>query len=392
MISKDNCCGCMACFNICPTNAIIMEEDEEGFLYPKIDDKKCINCGLCKKVCDFNDRQDKNDKKDGKVFAVKHNSNDVRNTSTSGGMFTALYTKIIEEKGVVYGATLDSNLDAKHIRCETLEECALCKGSKYVQSNSKDIYPLIANDLKAGKKVLLTGTACQIEGIKSYLNLKKIPTDNLITCDFICHGVPSNKVFRDHIKNLELKHNSKVVSYRFRTKTHGWVGHHEEATLENGRVLSKGKYLDIYKQLYGTLCIIRPSCYNCKYAKEEHYSDITIGDFWGLETSKDNFFDNLGVSFVMINSKKGEELFNQIKDKISYVEKDISECRNPQLHGPVKFPNTRRVFWDEYNKNGYMAVAKRYTTLNKKILLKNNIYKVIKLLKLEKVVNKVRGK
>lgn len=387
MISSKSCCGCMACFNICPTKAISIIEDEEGFNYPRIDEEKCIKCGLCDKVCDYNKEQEKSKNVDI-VYAVNNKSDEIRKKSTSGGVFTALYTEVINNDGVVYGASLNENLDVKHIRCTKLEECEKCRGSKYVQSNTADVYEMVACDLKENKIVLFTGSACQTQAIKSYCSLKKIDSSNLITCDFICHGVPSKKIFKEHIKQLELKYNKKVIKYRFRTKEKGWVGHNEEATFEDGEIISSGKYLNIYKELYGSLCIIRPSCYKCPYANKNHEADITIGDFWGLENKKDSLHDNLGTSFVKINTKKGQELFDKISNQVVFVKEDINNCRNPQLHGPVQMPAKRSAFWKLYSNEGYLAVAKKYTTYGKINLCKKYIYKMMKVLGADKLLHR----
>lgn len=375
MIDKALCCGCMACFNICPVRAIDIYEDEEGFFYPKIDNNKCINCNLCNKVCDFKLEHENTLENKSNVYSAEYKDDIVRKASTSGGMFTALYELIIKNNGVVYGAVLTKNLDVVHKRCTTKNECEYCRGSKYVQSDINKEYAHVEEDLKDNKIVLFTGTACQIEGIKKYLEIKKIDTTNLITCDFICHGVPSKKIFKEHIKNLELVYNKKVKCYKFRTKTKGWKGHNEEAIFEDNSILNEGKHINIYKELYGSLNIIRPSCYKCPYAKEQHKSDITIGDFWGIEKIEKT--DNLGTSFLMLNTAKGKKLFNKIKENIKYSERKISECNNPQLHKSVELPVSRIAFWNLYKERGFIAIAKKYTTFGKINLLKRKTYRLL---------------
>lgn len=199
-------------------------------------------------------------------------------------------------------------------------------------------------------------------------------------------GVPTSKIFHDHIKFIENKYENKVVSYKFRTKDHGWKGHYEKAIFKNGEDTEKynGKYMNIYKELYGSLNIIRPSCYECPYAKKEHFSDITMGDFWGIENYDKKFTDNKGTSFVMLNSKKGIKIFEDIKEKVIYREKTIEICKNPQLKGPTIRPKNREKFWNEYFSKGYNYIAKKYTTYGLIKKIRVMIYKLLNKMRIMK--------
>lgn len=342
VFEKEKCCGCMLCKAVCPTKAITIREDEEGFQYPEIDEQKCIHCGKCKKVCCFNNHNDTNQEKiEPQVFAVKNKNDEIRKKATSGGFFISLASNVIKKGGVVYGAILNEGLDVEHIRVTEEKDLEKFYGSKYVQSTIDKIYPQLLEDITNNKMVLFSGTPCQVDAIQTFLAQKnQFDISNLITCDFVCHGVPTDKIFKENIKFLEKKYQKKITSYRFRTKDYGWRGHHEKAIFEDGTDTTQynNRYMNIYKELYGSLKIIRPSCYHCPYAKEQRISDITMGDFWGIENYDQDFSDNKGISFVMLNTQKGQEIFEDIKkEDLDDKKETIEMCVNPQL----KHPTTR---------------------------------------------------
>lgn len=362
-IEKNQCCGCMACEKICPVKAIKVQKDAEGFWYPVIDSTICINCQLCKKICKFQNEIPKQNKINS-VYAVKNKNEVIRNKATSGGFFMSIAMYIIKNHGVVYGAAINNKLEVKHIRVTDMDNLKKISGSKYVQSNMEDIFESLSQDLKENKEVLFSGTPCQVDAIKSFLATKNIKLDKLITCDIICHGVPSNKIFMEHINFLEEKYNKKIVSYQFRTKDYGWIGHNEKAIFEDGTNTGdfKNKYMNIYKELYGSLNIIRPSCYKCPYASRNRISDITMGDFWGIDKVDKKFFDNKGISFVKLNTEKGENAFKQINQNLDYITNKIENCKNPQLNEPTQKPKNRETFWKEYYSKNYKYIIKKYTT------------------------------
>lgn len=358
---KDNCCGCTACMNICPTNAIIMKNDEEGFLYPIIDNDLCIECKLCKKVCGFQNENSFSDySRDVKVYAAKHKDIDIRMKSTSGGVFTALSDFVLENRGVIFGASLDSKMKVCHKKVYTKIERDKLRGSKYVQSDLRDSFSEIKELLGKDKKVLFTGTPCQCDGLKEYL--KNINTDNLVLCDIVCHGVPSPRIFDDYLKMLNSKSSSKVKGYYWRDKVNGWHTHTEKVVYEDGSEDFKSKITKIYKELFYSHSILRPACHNCKYTNLNRCSDITIADFWGIEKIMPEFDDNKGVSLVILNSNKGRDLFDNIKVSLDYKESNIRDCLQPQLQYPSRESHNRSEFWNDYNKYGFEYIAKKYTS------------------------------
>ena len=358
--SKNNCCGCSACEQICPKNAIKMTPDNEGFLYPEIDGSLCVECGACKNVCAFQNDYEKN--KSQKAYAVKHKDFDTRMTSRSGGVFIAISDYIFEKNGTVYGAAFDNDFSVCHIRTTNKSERDRLKGSKYVQSDVKDTFASVKNDQKNGMYVLFSGTACQVAGLKNYL--KNIDTSKLYTCDLVCHGVPSPKVWKEYLDYCEKKYNGKVTNADFRDKTLGWNAHKEAIWIDNNKHILKK-----YTYLFYENDIERPSCYNCKYTNIDRPADFTLADFWGINKIVPNFNDNKGVSLLLVNSDKGIELFNRIKDDTVFVECDINKSilPNPNLLNPTAKPKSREAFWIYYGKNGFEKTLKKYYN---KILLK----------------------
>lgn len=358
--SKNNCCGCSACEQICPKNAVKMEPDNEGFLYPVIDGSLCVECGACKNVCAFQNDYEKN--KSQKAYAVKHKDFDTRMTSRSGGVFIAISDYILEKNGTVYGAAFDDDFSVCHIRTTNKSERDRLKGSKYVQSDVKDTFASVKNDLKNGMYVLFSGTACQVAGLKNYL--KNTDTSKLYTCDIACHGVPSPKIWKEYLSHCEKKFKGKVTNADFRDKTLGWKAHQEAIWIDNNKHI-----LREYTYLFYENDIERPSCYNCKYTNLDRPADFTLADFWGIDRIVLNFSDNKGVSLLLVNSDKGCELFNSINNEIDFVECDINKSiePNPNLSRPTAKPKSREAFWIYYSKKGFEKTLKKYY---KKIVIK----------------------
>lgn len=364
------CSGCTACMNICPVNAIEMKENKEGFLYPSIDEKKCIDCGLCYKICPFDEKWvSKNQNKEPDVYAIKNKNEEVRKSSTSGGIFTVLAEYVLHKSGIVYGAAFDENMVVNHIRVTTNEELSKLRGSKYVQSNLKDIFKEVKKDLDDQKYVIFSGTPCQVAGLSAFLNKEY---ERLIKIDLVCHGVPSPKLFRDHIKNIENNSSNKVKEYYFRDKTNGWHKHTEKVVFENGNNDYRSDISQAFKYLYAEHSMLRESCNNCKLCSVKRISDITMGDYWGIEKKYKKFDDNKGVSLLLVNTEKGKKIFEEVKDKINYKKTCKEECLQHNLIKPTKVSPNRKKFWDDYFKYGYKYITKKYSCcgVKLKILIK----------------------
>ena len=374
--SKDQCCGCCSCVDVCPKNAITFEMDDKGFYYPKVDKKLCVSCGLCTSVCAF--KTGKNDEKVyvQKALAVKHKEKQVHMSSSSGGVFSALSDEVINKGGVVFGAAFVSKDKIAHIRCESLPDRDRTKGSKYAQSDMQGVYNSIKKDLNDGKTVLFSGTPCQVAAVAKRF---KDNRDQLILVDVICHGVPSPGIFAKHISFCEKLKGKKVKQYLFRGVGNGGRNNVQTIIYEDGEVDYDSKYIKIYFNLFNENKILRKSCFECPYACSDRKGDITIGDFWGIEKIAPDFADKNGVSAVLINTQRGEELFNTVSDKLDCIEctfDDIAK-RNPNLKHPSSRPKFNK-FQLMYKMFGYNGAVKGYYKNNFLTKIKHKIAKILK--------------
>jgi coenzyme F420-reducing hydrogenase beta subunit len=362
IVSKVNCSGCSACFSICSTGAIKMKEDGEGFLYPFIDSSLCTNCGLCNKVCAFHEEYDRsNNLNSTKIFAVRHKNRNVRLTSRSGGVFTALSDIILANNGVIYGVGFDKNFEIIHKRAITNSQRDEFKCSKYVQSDVSNIFAQVKNDLKNEMPVLFSGTPCQTAGLYSYLKLKKVNIQNLLLCDIVCDGVPSPLIWREYKKWIERKYKRKIIRVEFRDKDYGWASHYETFLFDNNKKITLRKYRDLFYNKYG----LRPACSSCHYTNFIRPSDITLADFWGWEKlSLSLNSDNEGVSLVLINTNKGSSFFDMVKKDLDYLQSDEKTCLQPRLESPPKASVRREGFWKDYNQRGIDFILAKYCRLD----------------------------
>lgn len=375
MLKLDNnakCCGCSACASICPHGAIKMVPDSLGFVYPSINLELCVKCGLCEKVCAFNENSISKNNDPLYSFAVRNKDVLEVENSRSGAAFVAFSNIILDRQGVIYGAVLTRDLHVKHQRAISRFERDLFRGSKYVQSDISGIFIKVADDLNNGMNVLFSGTPCQVAGLKSYLLLRRIDCTNLFLLDLICHGVPSPYYWRDYISYIESKEHSKVIKVDFRDKKrYGWSAHRESFEFENGTI--KSYYHSFYHDI-----MLRCSCSECPYANVKRISDITIGDFWGWERVSDNInSDDKGVNLVLINSKKGQQLFNEIKSDVIFIQANIEQIIQPNLLAPTKAHPLRSCFEQDYIKYGFKYVGRKYIGIGlrwKLLQIKKMIY------------------
>lgn len=354
-MKEEECCGCSACMNICPTKAIQMKAKElDGFLYPIINKEKCVKCGLCERVCPLKIEDKKsNEFKNIKTFVALNNNEKIRRTSSSGGIFVPLSDILLREEGVIYGAKYDSNLNVVHGRADNKNERDEFKGSKYVQSNVNNMLENVKRDLKSGKKVMFSGTPCQVSGLNKYLKLCSVDTKNLVTVDLVCHGAPSPKIYKENIKYLESKFSSKINKINFRGKVIKNQIQDLKIDLDNGRTVSIMPKNDLYYSLFLHDIILRPSCYKCRFANLNRQSDITLADCWNVENVYPELQDFKGISMVLINSNKGEEIFNKISDNIEFKETSINKCMQRNLYEPCNKPKLSYVFWKYIQKKDY---------------------------------------
>lgn len=347
------CCGCGACSYVCSKRAITMRYDDEGFLYPVVEKDLCISCGCCINVCAYRTNIEMPKRGVSKVFGVKHCDSSIRAKSRSGGVFVAISDVVLEKGGIVYGAVLETPYHVKHIRATDRASRDLMCGSKYVESDINNILPLIESDLSTGKTVLFSGTPCQSEAIARLFRKKYA---NLILCDFICHGVPSQKLWSDYLKWAKRKYNDEVSAVDFRDKSmHSWSSHVEKIILSK-RVVYSRRYANLF---YANQCL-RPSCYICPYATPIRSSDFSLGDFWGIGNVNPSFNDEKGVSLLMLRTKVAEELFLEIKDTLETFETTMDRIKHYNLKRPTSRPIDREAFWTDYRKHGFGYVSRKY--------------------------------
>lgn len=376
---KADCCGCTACASICPKDAITMEPDTLGFKYPKVDLDKCINCGLCEKVCAFNDNYDKSrNLKEPEIYAARHKDIHEIETSRSGAAFIAISDYILENGGIVYGVGYKDHFRVAHKRATTKEERNEFKGSKYVQSDLDGIFRQVKEDLKQGNTVLFSGTPCQTAGLNSYIG-KKL-RENLVLVDIVCHGVPSPYIWRDYLAYIEKKYKNEVVKVDFRDKSRiGWSGHIESYIFNN----KMKKESNIYTYLFYSHIMFRKSCYKCHYTNTIRPSDLTIADYWGWEKT-DNYFnvDNKGCSLIMCNTIKGKSIFFTIQNDLNIRSVKKENCLQPNMCQPSYIHKNRNIFEYQYGKLGFNYIMYRYANIGiiwKLRQLKTKITKLINL-------------
>lgn len=335
---KENCSGCGLCAVICSKNAIFMDKDQEGFYYPKINKNLCISCGRCEKICiQKNPVTIKEVEKN--YYVAEHRKDEIREVSSSGGIFSALADKIIEDDGIVISPYYDKQLNLKHHIIKNKNLLALCRGSKYTQSCSWETFENIQKYLDKGKKVLFTGTPCQVQAIRKFVIRN---TENLYTQDIICHGCASPKIFQKYISYLEKEKESKVIGIQYRDKTYGWHDFSLKVIFENGEELIESHNTNYFFQMHLKNIALRPSCYDCLYRKVKRVADITLADYWGSE--KD---DDKGTSLVIINTDKGRKLYNSIQKFIrsNEISREIALRKNTAYSEALQVPEKRKKFF-----------------------------------------------
>ena len=383
---EKDCCACGACMNICPKSAITMVEDDYGFVYPHINYDVCIKCGLCKKVCAFQNGQVSNNVL--KSYAATSSNKEIIQKSASGGVFATIANSFLECGGAVYGCSMENTngvLMPKHIKITSNDKLYKLQCSKYVQSDLTDCFKQIRDDLESGENVMFSGTPCQVASMYTFLENNKY--DNFYTVDIICHGVPSANFFRGYIELLNRNVKGQITNFRFRDKSNGWglqsafdyVDH-----LGNNKSKLINSELSSYYKLFLNSSTYRESCYNCKYTNEHRAGDLTLGDYWGIQNKHPEYLvDNgadldlkSGISCVLINTIQGQKLLKKYGAHLKLKEtifENIAEG-NEQLNHPSFKPNVYNEIMEMYKNGNYDAVEKWF---NKNLGIK----KYIKILK-----------
>lgn len=358
-VAPEDCCGCSACFNICPVQAITMQEDREGFKYPKIDERSCINCGKCEKACPVLHAETAGRTLHPAFYAVWNRQDEARLSSSSGGVFRVLAEDVLVDGGVVYGAAFDVHNRLRHVRAESADALVPLTGSKYVQSEIGTAFCQVRADLKNGRRVLFTGTPCQVAGLYAFLGGDDA---NLLTADVLCHGVPSPAVFERYLESLGVGEKCRI---EFRNKDNGWkkyevvVGDRVHETFRANAYM-KGFLSNLY---------LRPSCASCRFVGCRRPGDLTLGDFWGAGNFRKRYDDDKGTSLVLLNSPKARSIFQTLQDKFSLAEQVPSDSAvpfNPSLVHASKPDARRAAFFDDFEAGkSWEELAASYITTEK---------------------------
>ena len=391
--NKQDCCGCAACVQRCPKQCISMKEDNEGFLYPDVDENICIDCGLCEKVCPIINRPEKLSVKE--TLAVKNQNEAERMASSSGGVFIALAKKTIEKGGVVFGAVFDENWEVMHTYAETLDEVRPMMGSKYLQSRIGNSFRDAERFLKEGREVLFIGTPCQVTALHNFLCKDY---RNLLSVDFLCHGVPSPGVWRKYLdeefqisarraagKNTVLSSSLKsvpvITGIEFRDKTlNGWKkfsfvvrGQSASKADKNSVLLSDIHCANPYMRGFLSDVYLRPSCYRCKCKNGVSHSDLTIADYWGIHVVMPDFDDDKGVGLVLLNTDKGKDIFSTLDMDIHKSALEDAKRFNNGFKSEICIPHKRAIFFERVKSNLIIKEISKCLRLPFKIRLINYI-------------------
>lgn len=357
-IVKDRCVGCSACKSKCPKNCIDLKSNAEGFLYPQIDYKLCVKCGLCEQVCPVLCKKDVNNY-EIKTYAVKSKDEQVRLNSSSGGAFYLFAKYVLENGGVVFGAAFDEKFKVRHDFIENLSELGKLQGSKYVQSDIGDNYVKAEKFLQEGRLVLFSGTPCQVAGLKTYLGKDY---ENLLALGLICHGVPSPRAWEKYLAEITKEHNSTPQNVSFRHKSKNSDGYGFRVEFTDDKIFyekqSKNKYLQVFLKNY----CLRLSCYNCNFKNYDALSDIIIGDFWGIENYLPNFYDEKGISILIVNSHRGASILKTVKQDKTFcfdiADRKWGEQGNPMLLFSTPRPIERDIFLTQVKNKSFVDALK----------------------------------
>lgn len=357
VLEKDKCCGCSACFSACGHHAITMQLDSEGFEYPIISQEVCVDCGLCQSVCpvlQYENRKSIREKNsDAQIgFAARNKNYSQRLISSSGSIFPPIAEWILDNDGLVVGAAYDKDFNVVHKFVESKDELRALQGSKYLQCKAdNETFKYIRKELKNGRKVLYSGMACQVEGLKSFL---RKDYDNLYTIDLICMGIPSYVVWQKYL--AAFFGDEKIKSINFKEKSIGWDTFTFRVDTDKRIFKERGMH-NLYLRSMFLSWNMRPSCFQCPFKKAKRISDFTLADAWGVYHSTPDINDNKGLSSVIVHSNKGLELWNILKDKIDSVQVSIDDIAAGNSNLITNKPQTgdRKLFFETLNVNSKEA-------------------------------------
>ncbi len=359
ILTKEQCTGCTACAAACPKSCIVMRRDDEGFLYPYVDETQCIQCNVCEEICPVSSSAPVAKATAVTAYAAVNKNETVRMNSSSGGVFTLIAEYVLDKGGIVFGAALDDELQIEHIGVENKTELQRLQGSKYVQSRIGNTYRRAKEQLKAGRLVLYTGTPCQISGLQAYL---RKDYDNLICQDMICHGVPSPAVWERYVAHRQEAASSKAEKVLFRQKRSGWKTYSVQFDFADNSKYAQPFIKDPYMQCFLADLCLRPSCYMCHFKGKHRPSDFTLADFWGIENVLPVMDDDKGTSLVFVHTEKAAAVFEEISNNliVKQVDSDAAIANNPSMLRSSARPANRERFMRDIRSDDFGRVVNKY--------------------------------
>lgn len=362
---KIDCCGCQACAQICHKQAIKMFNDEEGFGYPYVDKELCVNCGLCERVCPIINDSERHEVVESYAFQSKNDF--IRKISTAGGAFYSIASEIIKQNGLVYGAAFDSNITVHHQKASTLEELIPLCMSKYVQSDINNTFQEIKTNLDIGKTVLFCGTPCQCEALSCFLKNKY---EKLFLVDFLCHGVPSPKVWKRYVQEMQKRYGA--YDFEFRSKSFGYNKSGMEFKCLNGEIMH-GEISDKLDVQFMTKCffseiVSRPACHACRFKNIERVTDITLGDLWHICKYNPHMDDNCGTSFISVHTDNGRNIIRLIENNSNIIKINLNEYLKDDginMISSMSANSRRSDFFNEFDDLSFEELFEKYLRTEK---------------------------
>lgn len=384
IINSTKCYGCGACACSCNFGALKMGSNGQGFMYPILEQSKCKNCNSCYKVCpavDDNLNKIRGAVKIGDVYSARNVDSEIRRKSSSGGVFYALSEYVLQNNGYVCGVVWNNDFTVRHILSNMRIDRDAMIQSKYIQSDMNSCYKDVKKKLEDGRSVLFTGTPCQCAALKIFL--RNVKTDNLVLCDVLCGGNVSPGFFKSYLNYIEKCKNDKTAGGLFQNKKLGWKQHHIRVTLNHSIYEGARRDNEPFFSLYLAKNIIRVSCFECAFASKERITDITLGDFWGIVDK--SIDDDIGISFIEVNTNKGAEILKNISDQLLTERRDINLAASKQINlrtAPIK-PKNYDEFWNCYVRNGGEYTLKKYSVFGLRKRIKMKLLKIAKVIKIK---------
>ena len=362
---KTKCTGCTACAAACPLDSIAMMADKDGFLYPEIGESRCTSCGKCDVACPVSREHLAVERSEPEAYGVKADDLQLRLGSSSGGVFSLLAEEVLGRGGIVFGAAMAPDCKSVcHAAAETAEELAALRGSKYVQSNMEDTYRRVKMEA-AHRPILFTGTPCQVDGLKSFLGRER---ENLLCAEVICHGAPAPKLWVKYAEHIAAESGGRIVKVEFRDKRFGWKHFALRIETSGSEPVRTAQGDDPYMRMFLRDLCLRPACYQCPSKGLNRSADLTIGDFWGIESVAPELDDDKGTSLVLVHTDRGREALKRVLPRTQWKKVDCMAALrgNPAMLESVPEPSAREAFMNDMDRLPFRELAKKYVPMSKR--------------------------